>query len=340
MDPAPGLKPPGRRRRFGRWLRNLAIGMLLLLALGALYEPWAQARDAKAYPASGQLIDVGGYRLHLSCSGQGSPTVILENGSMGVSSTWALVQPEVAAFSRVCVYDRAGYAWSDPAPTPRTGARVVADLDALLQKAGVPGPYVLVGHSLGGMYSRLYAGTHPDRVVGLVLVDSRPEDFTREMAAIGRKADASGAIGLLYPVLQRTGLLRGFARLGGARLIAGNGIDNMTEQDRGALVALTLRPALLKAAMNEGEQLPELESALRNVGALGDMPLVVLSHSVPFMPGKPEEIWQGLQAQTAGLSTRGRLEQVPDSGHNIMLDRPDVVVRAIREVTEAAGRAR
>ena len=337
MDSKPQLHTV-KPRRWTRWLRNLAIGLGLLLAMGALYEPWGQVRDAKAYPAPGQLVDVGGYRLHIACTGQGSPTVILENGSMGTSPTWALGQPQVAAFARVCVYDRAGYAWSDPATTPRTGAQVVADLDALLQKAGVPGPYVVVGHSLGGMYSRLYAGTHPDRVVGLVLVDPRPEEFTREMEAIGRKADASGAIGLLYPVLQRTGLLRGFAHLGGARVIAGTGVDNMTEQDRGALVALTLRPALLKAAMNEGEQLPELETALRNVGALGEMPLVVLSHSVPFpfMSGKPEEIWQRLQAQTAGLSTRGRLEAVSGAGHNVMVDRPDAVVQAIRDVVEAA----
>ncbi|MGH9331314.1 MAG: alpha/beta fold hydrolase, partial [Vicinamibacterales bacterium] len=126
----------------------------------------------------GRLIDVGGYRLHLNGTGAGRPTVVLDAALGGSSVSWALVQPEVARFTRVCSYDRAGFGWSDAGPMPRTVGRIVGELRTLLDRAGEPSPYVLVGHSFGGLVLRVFAARYPADVAGLVLVDpAHPEDW-------------------------------------------------------------------------------------------------------------------------------------------------------------------
>src|SRR6266581_6105799 len=171
--------PPKRSKALWRRTRRVLLVSALLLALlaltGFLYQSIASAQDASSYPAPGKLIDVGGYRLHLDCTGTarlGSPTVILEAGSGNSSLPWSKVQPGVASFTRVCSYDRAGYGWSDNGPLPSTAGRMVAELHTLLARAGVAGPYVLVGHSYGGLIMQLYTYTYPQQVAGLVLVDS------------------------------------------------------------------------------------------------------------------------------------------------------------------------
>src|SRR6476659_927956 len=146
-----------------RVLRGLARGAAVILALlvglavaGAGYEAIAGGGDAQAYPAPGRLVDVGGYRLHLQCVGSGSPTVVLESGLGGMSLDWSLVQAEIGQTTQVCAYDRAGMGWSEPGPQPRTPARIADDLHTLLTNAGIPGPYVLVGHSVGGKNVRMF----------------------------------------------------------------------------------------------------------------------------------------------------------------------------------------
>src|SRR5262245_10874572 len=127
--------------------------------------------------AGERKVDVGGYRLNLRCSGRGAPVVVLDAGAGEKLQTWDWVAPEVKKFTRVCAYDRAGLGKSDAGPEPRTSERIVAELDALLRRAEVPGPYVLVGHSFGGLNVRLFASLHPEETAGLVLVDATPEDF-------------------------------------------------------------------------------------------------------------------------------------------------------------------
>jgi hypothetical protein len=169
-------------RRTRRILLIVALLIVGLSGTGLLYQSIASAQDASSYPAPGKLIDVGGYRLHLYCTGTGrpgSPTVILDAAFGDTSLAWSKVQPSVASFTRVCSYDRAGYGWSDTSPLPRTARRVVTELHTLLTRAGVPGPYVLVGHSYGGLFVQLYAYTYPHEVAGLVLVDSVHEDQIR-----------------------------------------------------------------------------------------------------------------------------------------------------------------
>ena len=202
--------------RFG----SIAMLVLLILALVTLAAGLvAKSNLAKAHPAPGQLVDVGGYKLHINCMGEGSPTVILEAGWADYSATWAYVQPEVAKTTRVCSYDRAGYGWSDPSPHPRTANWRVEELHMLLVNANVQGPYVLVGHSLGGMPMRVYAHTYPDEGVGMVLVDSMHEeqydrlpgakstisDMVRQFRMLG-VLSSTGIMALVPQAIPRQGL--------------------------------------------------------------------------------------------------------------------------------------
>jgi pimeloyl-ACP methyl ester carboxylesterase len=146
--------------------------MLALASIGGGYETLGEAADARAYPMPGRLIEVGGHRLHLSCTGAGAPTVVLEPGAGGMSSILGWIAPAVARDTRVCVYDRAGRGWSEPADSAQDGAQIVTDLHRLLQRGHVPGPSVLAGHSFGGLYVLTFAARYPDEVAGMVLVDS------------------------------------------------------------------------------------------------------------------------------------------------------------------------
>jgi len=137
-----------------RRIKRPAIGVialvLLLISAGVIYQAVASARDLRRYPPPGRLIDVGGHRLHINCTGDGTPTVVLDAGVCDCSLNWCLFQSEVDKFTRVCSYDRAGIGWSDAGPLPRTSMRIVRELHTLPENAGIPGPYVLVGHSFGG----------------------------------------------------------------------------------------------------------------------------------------------------------------------------------------------
>ncbi len=260
------------RRRKSRWRRTRrALLVLALLALtGFVYQTIASAVDASSYPAPGKLVDVGGYRLHLNCTGSGPagiPTVILEAAFDDTSLAWSKVQPRVASFARVCSYDRAGYGWSDAGPAPRTAAHIVTELHRVLARARVPGPYVLVGHSYGGAIVQLYAFTYQQQLAGLVLVDSVHEDQDR------------------YPdvALGGPGLFRfcsavapfGLARLLGFLFYATSEYPATVQP---AVMALDHQTRNCQTAGDElaaeGESLAQLRAARHS---LGDLPLVVLT---------------------------------------------------------------
>lgn len=192
----------------GRWLLTPVVAVLALASLGTTYENVAASRDNHGHPAPGRLFEVNGHRLHLDCRGQGSPTVVLFNGLGEVSASWARIAPALAPTVRVCAYDRAGQGWSGDVSHPQDGVAAAKDLHALLAAADEHGPFVLVGHSIGGPFAMTYAARYPTQVAGMVLLDSSsPEQFTRMPAYPGQYA-AIRRVYALLPTLYRFGLGR------------------------------------------------------------------------------------------------------------------------------------
>ncbi|WP_205693540.1 alpha/beta hydrolase, partial [Cellulomonas sp. IC4_254] len=322
------------RRRWRRVALAALLAVLVPPAAGAAYEASAARGAAERYPVPGRLVDVGRRSMHLDVRGTGSPVVVLEAGSGETSIGWDAVADALAEHTTVVAYDRAGYAWSDPSPEPRTGDAVVRDLHAALDGAGLPGPYVLVGHSMGGLFARLYAHRHPGDVGGLVLVDARPEDDARDTAALleaeGRPADPPAwALG----ALQRTGALRLFAD----ELLAG--VVDPADQERFLDVVAT--PAFFAARQDEADRIGSTEDAVRGQD-LGDLPVRVIARgeaqdyaAAGISAGggaELERIWQQGQRDMLGLSTDARLVVAEGSGHLVPHDRPDVVVDQVLDV--------
>lgn len=330
-----------------RWIRLLmkllALTIIALIVAGIVYERIGQRRDRQRFPQIGRSLDIGGRTLNIYCSGEGTPTVILE-GAIGYE--WTPVQREIAKFVRVCWYDRAGHGWSDPGPNPRTGDAMASDLHALLQAAAVPPPYVLVGASFGGFPVRIFAGKFPNEVAGVVLVDSSHEDQhePRSMTApINRlPAPAQNILCALLPAAGQIGLVRFMSASSPPR----DPPPGMTVDEARYLYFLSELPRSQMTSGNEGCNWRTTANQARAAGNLGDRPLVVLTAGQAFVPDDPaeakealafHEVWvHDLQAQLARLSTQGRQLTVSDSGHSI---KSDAVIGAIREVaTEVRGR--
>src|SRR5215216_7085190 len=164
-------------RRIWRPLLGLVVVLLALAVAGATYQAIATERAERAYPPPGEMVDVGCHSLHINCVGQGTPTVVLDAGSGGFSAHWVRVQREGSGTTRVCSYDRAGMGWSEMGPDPRDARQITGELHTLLGKAAIEGPYVLVGHSLGGISMLTYANRYPDEVAGVTLVDSTIDTY-------------------------------------------------------------------------------------------------------------------------------------------------------------------
>lgn len=325
----------------------VAVALLLILLLvgaGMVYQAIGLVRDAHIYPPTGKLVRVNGHRLHLSSSGAGGPVVVMDSGLGHTSLVWSLVQAEVAGFTRVCVYDRAGYGWSEVGPMPRTSQQIVAELHALLANADIPGPYVLVGHSFGGLNMTFYASQYPDEVVGLVLLDTLPKDIQTENPYALRQFSSWNR--LKYRALStmtRLGLFRLFLRVKGVEATFGFA-QQLPREYRPLLTASVLRKTFESAAA-EATALGESVAIVRAAPPLKDVPLVVLSHGIPDMftgnmgaqdVEAAERIWQSMQAYIATLSSQGTLIIAEKSGHKIHLDQPEAVIAAIRQVVEVA----
>jgi pimeloyl-ACP methyl ester carboxylesterase len=289
--------------------------MSLLLVLVLLLTPSyvkAQKPPETEHPPLGQLIDVGGYRVHLFCIGSGSPTVVITGA--GYSFDWGLVQPEVAKTTQVCAYDHSGIAWSDPGPTDSCSLRV-AEIHAALTNAKIPGPYVLVGHSVGALVSRLYASGYPGEVAGMVIVDH------------------ALSTGLFSP--RKTSPSAAPLPPGGLRLNPDLAFEKLPARDYQLHLWANSLPGVSKIMARNIAMQPEcasdLEAATRNqTSPLGGKPLVVISTS-NSMPA-----YADLQRQLPSLSSNSKRVVAEKSSHFIMIDRPDLVIRAIHDVVEAA----
>jgi pimeloyl-ACP methyl ester carboxylesterase len=288
------------------------------------------------FPAPGTLVDLGGHRLHVSCTGTGTPAVVVENGLGDFSFDWILVQQKVAAFTRICTYDRAGYAWSDPGPKPRTYAQLNLELHDALAKLSERGPFILVGHSFGGGVVRNYAAAYPAEVAGMVLVDIVHEDQRIPMGPqFARVRDFASGRPIPKP---RENLLESDQPSTAVAKNAGKIAPpyiRLPEREQQLHVWAESLPALDDAEANQKDWSAESMALLHanpQDGILGNLPLVVLTRGQDgYSNAEIEAERKRLQAQLIRLSKRGTQVIVP-SGHNMHLENPDAVVNAIRAV--------
>jgi pimeloyl-ACP methyl ester carboxylesterase len=329
---------------------------LPLYALALSVSPTALAQSApndaqRPFAQPQQMVDIGGRRLNLYCSGDGPVTVVFDSPTRDSAWTWFEVQPEVAKRTRACVYDRAGLGFSDPSPRTPTSGNLVDDLHQLLKNAAIAPPYVMVGTSFGGANVQLYAYRYPEQVAGLVLVEPHHEDETERM----NKA-SQGKLKQMYAMFAENDKAcaaqaeRGFVP--GSALWA-NCIGPTFPRHGRALAAARLAqyrtPGHWRAALAEEDQFDASGAELRSVRKpYGDLPLIVLSRGVsPFaVPGKPQSALNkateaenlAMHKEIAALSTRGKHRVVPGTGHIVHLDKPEAVVAAIGEMLNEVKR--
>lgn len=314
-----------KRKLFLRAMISLAV-LLMIPLVGAVYQFAENKADMAQHPTPGKLIDIGGYRLHLLCNGTGSPAVLFEAGIGDDSLTWAGVQPAIAKTTRACSYDRAGYGWSDPSPMPRDAKTIAQELHALLSSAGVGGPLVLVGHSLGGMLVREYAGLYRSDVVGMVLVDSTSPNQFRRMVRIGHADDE---------FFRKEGYFQDTMIFGWPRLSGWCDHWPIAERDVRRATECRLRPWITH--VDEYKALDQDSIEVTQAGTFGDMPLTVLTEGAPTTDDPPNS-FEAMQKELVGLSTRGSQVFVP-GGHMIQVDHPQDVSDAILNVVAAARQA-
>lgn len=327
-------------------ISSIVLLGVLILALGtAIAGQIAISNLKQKYPAPGQLVDVGGYKLHLYCIGEGSPTVVLAAGLGDFSVTWGAVQPEIAKTTRVCSYDRAGYGWSDPSPHPLTISIVAEELHTLLVNGNVPGPYVMVGHSLSGLIVRVFTHNYPEDVVGMVLVDSTHEEqYVRLTAAVPKFGEL-----LLSGNESGKGQYRFFRFLSTTGMMAlipqsipNPGYREDTFDQYKAIWSTTNFFDTILAEMNALEKILT-DTRGMHITSFGSLPLVVISAgpsgSDPNYSDadnqKLTQIRQDLQSDLLTLSSDSKQIIAEQSGHYIHHDQPDLVIDAILEMVGA-----
>jgi pimeloyl-ACP methyl ester carboxylesterase len=314
--------------------RLLSLAALPFFLGAVAAYPQAKSEPEPALP--GALVDVGGHRLHLYCTGQGGPTVVLEAGAGDFSFDWSLVRPSLAKVTRVCSYDRAGYAWSEPGPTPRSVRQIVAELRVLLTNARIAPPYVLVGHSLGGLVVRVYAAEHPAQVAGLVLIEATHEDNPimlngkvlllrsmsrgRQIPPVKMEAPAKDSTPARPqppppPTLDPP-------------------YDELPPDVQRVRIWAMQAPSYAAARSSEFDYLPEEVAEIhaqrvRGAGSLGDVPLIVLTRK----DAPPDHAAR--QADLLSLSRNSKQELAATRDHHVQLADPDAVVRAVNDVLAA-----
>jgi pimeloyl-ACP methyl ester carboxylesterase len=305
-------------RTFLSGLRYLVAAEFAIIVIAALigfnYERRARSQEAALLRPPGQLIDVGGYRLHLYCAGSGGPTIILEHGHRATYLDWFRVQPQIAEFTRVCSFDRAGYGWSDDSPRRRVPSVMAEELHSLLIAGGEKPPYVLVAHSFGGLNALMFAHKYPNEVAGLVLVDSAQPETLRQIS--GREKLWLRTMEITMPF--------GVPRW---RHWCGEGPPEVANQK----IALTCRSRFFQTIRREDAAFPRSVDEMKAITSLGDLPLVVIARDPALGKNAAAEARNyQLQRKTTELSKNSRFMVAEGSAHDVPLARPDVIVSAVR----------
>lgn len=302
------------------WLVNPVLVILMLLALGGVYEQVSES-TAPTVAMRGQLVDVGPYRLHLECTGSGSPTVILEPGGGGSAASMGLIAPAVARDTRVCVYDRAGRGWSDFAASPPDGAQIATDLHTLLHRAHVPGPYVLAGHSFGGLYVRAYAAQYPQDVAGLVLLDS----------TAGHNTPVSAPKAGSYSILKHaSALIASTSNVGLGWLLANSQFSTLPSKYRDDARATAATGKEMQGFLDEFGVANRSEAEAGRLRTIGAKPLIVVTATVDNSKG-----WMAAQNAMAKLSTNSLHRVEPGATHDDLVSDPrhtTAMVHAVHDV--------
>lgn len=322
-----------RTRGIAKIVRRSAIGLMLLLVLsGWLYERHARSAALRQYPPPGRLVSLETHDLHIDCRGEGEPTVVLEAGMDPLGSlSWTLQHDQLALITRTCAYDRAGIAWSDIGPGPRVGERIAVELHELLGRAGETGPFVLVAHSMGGPYVRIFAGKYPEEIAGIVLVESsHPEQFSR-LPKIGDQRPPPKLLIWAMPLVRKIGVTR----------------HMMTDELRYEALPPDKQRALfavsagsIGAMVREFGHIAESLAQANEVVSFGNVPLIVLSAVDPpdaspipnFDQDQANEghaIWLAMQRELVKLSSNGQHVPISNATHYIQFSNPDAVIDAV-----------
>jgi len=306
---------------------------------GYSLTPEMEALLAK-YPAPGQMVDIGGYKLHMLSQGSGGPTVVMEAGAGSFSVVWSQMAPELSKNSRVITYDRAGLGWSEVSPKARTADNIVAELHKMLVNAGVKPPYVLVGHSMGGIYVRMFAHKYPKEVAGMVLVD--PGDERLPVVAgpeVAKGINESAAAGAAYCKQQEKKCATGQLAIKLSSVPLDNQLDEETAKEYQALQAA--EPWLWATIGQEAiaADTDWAQARADNITSVGNIPLIVLVSDqlveLTLNVATNQEantVWRELQLQQVTESPQGQYEIARSSGHVIQLDQPDRVIDAVNKV--------
>jgi pimeloyl-ACP methyl ester carboxylesterase len=291
------------------------LGLLLLvvalIGLGAAYQWFASAADRRAYPPSGELVDVGGHRLHIVCMGEGTPTVILEALGDGTSAQWGWVQPVVAESTCVCAYDRAGRGWSEAGPMPRDGRTVAQELHTLLVNAQIKQPIIFVGHSFGGLIGRIYTDLYPEDVAGLVFVDPGVPAMRSERMPAEAHAQAASDIELMNAAPW-------MARLGIFRLIGNDPM--LPEPQQRYAKAFYASNGLWDSLLAEAEAMPLTDEEVEAAGALGDRPFLIVAATTGWvnpngLADESRRVFNEMQQELLPLSTNSAYREVEGASH-------------------------
>ena len=291
-----------------RSLIRLSILIFALAITGMICQTAATEADQRKYPPPGVLVNVDGYKMHIYCTGEGSPTIILDHVGGGSSVDWALIQPKLAEQTRVCAYDRAGFGWSDSSPAPRTMEQQVHELHELLQGANEQAPYILVGHSYGARVGRVYAAKYPDEVAGMVLMDAGIlSDDPRYPAEMQSNAEAENNMLRAARWLSPFGLVRLTKPLMELPTF------DLPEEARLASASFSVSTRFFQSLIAQGDSMPTVLREEHEVTSLGDMPLLVLTATEP--DDAVRKVWSQANIEMAELSTNGSYRVVEGATH-------------------------